>query len=77
MTPPLCTLSVNAGTDKTVTLPTSSVILEGTGTCSNTYQWSQTTGPAGAVIVSSTNPTTNVNGLTPGTYVFKLSATDA
>jgi hypothetical protein len=70
---------VNAGTDQTITLPVSSVTLTGTasdpdGTVAS-YLWTKVSG-IGGTITSSTAASTTVTGLTAGTYVFNLKATD-
>jgi hypothetical protein len=69
----------NAGADKTITLPTNSVTLQGTGTDTDgsisRYAWTKVSGPAASI----TNPdaaTTTVTGLTEGTYLFRLVVTD-
>jgi hypothetical protein len=77
--PPNQSPVVSAGSPKTVTLPTNSVTLTGTasdpdGTIAS-YAWTKTSGPA-ATIASPSSITTNVTGLTAGTYVFNLKVTD-
>lgn len=80
-TPP----TVNAGTDQTITLPTSSTALFGTATGNGGATitgttWSCPTRPIGAsapTIVTAGSPTTTVSGLVAGVYVFQLSATDS
>jgi predicted peptidase len=71
--------TANAGVDKLITLPTSSVSLAGTGTDSDgtisSYAWSKVSGGA-ATIVSPTAATTSVTGLVAGAYVFRLTVTD-
>ena len=70
----------NAGADKTVTLPTSSTSLSGSGTDSDgtiaSYLWRQVSGPSAAVLSASSMATTNVSGLLQGSYVFELKVTD-
>ncbi|MDX2045896.1 MAG: AbfB domain-containing protein [Chitinophagaceae bacterium] len=71
---------VNAGANRTITLPTSSLTLtgssvDGDGTVS-THAWSKISGPAGGTIASPAASTTNITGLTEGTYVFRLTVTD-
>lgn len=69
----------NAGIDKAITLPTSSVQLSGTGVDSDgliaTYTWSKVSGGV-AVISSPSSATTNVSGLVQGEYVFSLTVKD-
>lgn len=71
----------DAGTDQGITLPTSSVTLNGSasddpdGTIT-TYLWTKTSGPATYNIVSPSSATTTANTLVAGTYVFTLTVTD-
>jgi len=76
-TPP----TVDAGTAKTITLPTSSVTLTGTATANGgatiaSTTWSQIGGPATATIASAGQLSTTVSNLQQGVYVFQLSASD-
>ncbi|HJT74459.1 MAG TPA: PKD domain-containing protein, partial [Chitinophaga sp.] len=72
----------NAGTNITITLPTSTVTLNGsTSTDSDgkisAYAWKKVSGPAVGTITSATAAKTTVTGLTTaGTYVFALTVTD-
>lgn len=75
--------SANAGSDKTVTLPTSTVTIS--GSCSDadsdsrnlkSCTWTKSSGPSGGSISSPTSGSTSVTGLQQGTYVYKLTATD-
>ena len=72
--------TADAGTPKAITLPTNSVTLTGTGTDADgtivAYLWSQKSGPAATVIVNPGSPSTVVNGLTQGNYIFQLMVTD-
>lgn len=68
---------VNAGADRTITQPASSVTLNGSATDNGTiasYAWS----PVGsaATIVSPGSASTVVSGLTAGKHTFRLTATD-
>jgi hypothetical protein len=69
----------NAGTDKNVTLPTSSVSITGTGTDADgtiaSYNWTKQSGGA-ATLTGAATATLNVSGLVAGTYVFRLTVTD-
>ncbi len=74
--------SANAGSDKTITLPTNSVTLS--GSCSDSDSdsrnlksctWTKESGSGGS-IASPSSGSTSVTGLTQGTYVFKLTASD-
>lgn len=72
--------SVNAGADQTLRLPTSSTTVAGSvvvaqGTLSSVL-WQQVSGAA-ATITSPTSLTTTITGLTQGTYIFSLTATDS
>ena len=80
-TPPANQLPVaNAGADKTITLPTSSVTLAGSGTDADgsitKYSWTKTAGPAGSVFSSTIVANPVVSGLVAGTYTFRLTVTD-
>ncbi len=71
---------VNAGADQTITLPTSSVTLSGSGSdpdgSVSSYLWARVSGASNAMVVSGMSAKTQVTGLTAGTYVFSLTATD-
>ncbi|HSZ34035.1 MAG TPA: PKD domain-containing protein, partial [Puia sp.] len=70
----------NAGTDQTISLPTTSVSLDGTkshdpdGTISS-YRWTEISGNP-VTIVNSTTATPTVTGLSAGTFVMQLIVTD-
>jgi len=69
----------NAGTDKSITLPTNSIILNGSGTSSTGitgYQWTKKSGGA-ATLTNATTANLSVAGMVQGTYVFELRVTDA
>jgi hypothetical protein len=72
--------SANAGTDQTITLPTNSVTLTGSGSESNgtivSYAWVQVSGPAAGIIGSAGGASTTVGGLIQGVYRFQLTVTD-
>jgi hypothetical protein len=72
--------TANAGADKTITLPTNSVSLSGSGTDSDgsipSYSWTKISGPSAFNIVSSSSAVTTVSGLVQGTYQFELKVTD-
>ncbi|RYY52512.1 MAG: T9SS type A sorting domain-containing protein [Chitinophagaceae bacterium] len=78
--PPNVAPVVNAGTDKTITLPVSSVALLATATDADgtikTYRWSRVSGPTAHTFSNAgiANPT--VSGLTAGTYTFQVTVTD-
>lgn len=72
--------TADAGTDITITLPTNSTTLSGSGTDTDgtiaSYSWSQISGTS-ATIVSPSSASTNITGLTTsGARVFRLTVTD-
>jgi hypothetical protein len=71
--------TANAGTDQTITLPTNSVSLSGSGTDSDgtiaSYSWTKISGGTYTISNSSiANPV--LTNLVEGTYVFQLQVTD-
>lgn len=70
----------NAGPNQTITLPTSSTTLSGSGTDADgtiaRYGWTQTAGPTTATIASPATASTLVSALVAGTYTFRLTVTD-
>ncbi|HNT50805.1 MAG TPA: Ig-like domain-containing protein, partial [Cyclobacteriaceae bacterium] len=70
----------NAGSTVTVTLPTNSTNLLGSGTDADgsvaTYLWTQVSGPSSATLTNAGNPTVTVSNLQQGSYVFRLTVTD-
>ena len=72
--------SANAGPDQTITLPTSSVTLSGSGSEANgtivSYKWTQISGPSTATIGTADQAATGVSGLVQGVYQFQLTVTD-
>jgi hypothetical protein len=70
----------NAGADQVITLPTSSVVLQGAGSDADgtisSYAWTQVSGPVPATFSSSTVAAPTVSGLVAGTYVFSLVVKD-
>ncbi|WP_343702997.1 PKD domain-containing protein [Chitinophaga sp.] len=71
----------NAGYNTTITLPVSSVRLDGSGSADPdgtiaSYNWVKLGGPAAATIAQSASAVTDVTGLTAGTYVFQLTVKD-
>lgn len=71
--------TANAGSPQTITLPTSSVTLSGSGTAGSGaitgYSWTHLSGPAGSSITAPTSASTGVTALTQGTHVFRLTVT--
>jgi hypothetical protein len=72
--------TARAGDFTTVTLPTNSVQLSGSGTGPNgtttSYSWQKVSGPAGGTFTNATQANTTFNGLTAGLHVFRLTITD-
>lgn len=70
----------NAGTDKEITLPVSTISQVGSGSDPDgtiaSYQWSKISGPAQFTIVAPTEPITGITNLAQGVYQFRLSVTD-
>src|SRR4030095_3606538 len=70
----------NAGQSQTIMLPISSATLTGSGTDTDgkvvAYVWSQVSGPSSSVIVNPGSPSTQINGLAEGDYIFQLMVTD-
>lgn len=71
----------NAGGDKGITLPTSSVTMTGSattpsGTITSTT-WLLMSGPSGSLITDASSLTTTVTQLTEGTYIFRLLAVNS
>src|SRR5215217_4301948 len=71
---------VNAGSDQTITLPTSSVTLNGSASDGDgfisSYAWSKIGGPAGESISNPFGASTSISGLAQGSYTFRLTVTD-
>ncbi|MEO5683828.1 MAG: PKD domain-containing protein, partial [Chitinophagaceae bacterium] len=71
----------DAGANINVTLPVNNVTLNGSASKDpdgyiTGYWWTQTSGPAGAVMSSRNAVSTNVTGLVEGNYAFILEVTD-
>ncbi|GAA4733473.1 hypothetical protein GCM10023229_09440 [Flavisolibacter ginsenosidimutans] len=71
-----------AGADRTITLPTNAVTLD--GSCSTdldhditSYSWTKLTGPSSFNITNAAAIQTQVTNLTEGTYQFELKVTDS
>lgn len=71
--------TVNAGSDKVVTLPASSVNITATAWDNDgsiaSYAWSKLSGPS-APMSNTNTPTLTVSGLTAGTFSFRITVTD-
>jgi K+-transporting ATPase c subunit len=76
--PPNVPPTVNAGADQTVT--GTGLFLTGSASDPDgsvvSYAWSKVSGPSSYDINSPNTPATGISGLTPGVYVFRLTATD-
>jgi Secretion system C-terminal sorting domain/PKD domain len=71
----------NAGNNTTITLPQSSVALNGTNSSDadgsiSAYGWNQVSGPSTATISAANSAKPTVSGLQAGSYVFQLTVTD-
>jgi hypothetical protein len=77
--------TVNAGSDQTITLPTSSANLVGSASddglpnppAALTTTWSRVSGPAAVTFGNANNRTTTVSFTQAGTYVLRLTASDS
>ena len=73
--------TVNAGSDVSITLPTSSVKLTGSTTVQNTTlsscTWKQISGPNTATISNGGTITPTVSGVVAGSYVFQVTITNS
>jgi hypothetical protein len=71
---------VNAGPSQTISLPVDSVTLTGSvkdsGSKVVSYLWSEVSGPNVPTLSAEGSLTTKVYGLTAGSYIFQLTATD-
>jgi uncharacterized protein YjdB len=72
--------SANAGTDKSITLPTNSIVISGSGTDSDgtisMYAWTRLSGPNTPTLTNANTTSVTASGLVAGTYVFRLTVTD-
>jgi hypothetical protein len=72
--------TANAGTNQTITLPTNTATLVGSGTDSDgtiaSYSWVKISGPSGGTLSNSAIANPTVNSLIEGTYEFELTVTD-
>ena len=78
--PPPATPVADAGADQTITLPTNSVTLTGSGSETGgtivSYAWIQLSGPSTATIATAGQAQTAVNALVQGVYTYQLTVTD-
>jgi gliding motility-associated-like protein len=73
-------LSVSAGNDRTINLPTNTVNLTATinaAAAISTRLWTKVSGPSGASLSNTTTNTLTVSNLVAGIYTFRFTATDA
>ena len=72
--------TANAGSDKSITLPTNIVTLSGSGSDTDgtiaSYLWTKISGPSAFNIVNASSPVTDVSGLVQGVYTFQLKVAD-
>ncbi len=70
----------NAGSDPSITLPTNSVALSGSGTDIGgtivSYAWTEASGPATYTISNPAIANPVISNLVAGNYIFKLTVTD-
>lgn len=71
----------NAGPNQSVTLPVNTATLTGTGsgatnTTISSYRWMQLSGPPNLIWGNTTTASTNIAGLTAGSYQFELIVAD-
>lgn len=72
----------NAGVDQTLTLPTNSTTVDGSGSTDAEapivgYLWTQLSGPNTALISNPNTVSTTISGVVEGSYVFRLRVTDS
>ena len=71
---------VDAGSNQTITLPTSTVSIAGTASDQDgdigSYQWSQQSGPNSATLTDADKTSMEASNLIEGTYRFRLTVTD-
>ncbi|WEK36242.1 MAG: PKD domain-containing protein [Candidatus Pseudobacter hemicellulosilyticus] len=72
---------VSAGSDQSITLPTNSISLNGSGSTDTRgeikkYEWAKISGPTAGAITSINAVITTVTGLVEGTYKFRLTIWD-
>lgn len=71
--------TVNAGSDKTLTLPANNITLNGAASDSDgsisSYSWMKSSGPS-ATLSNTTSPNLGLSNLVTGSYTFRLTAKD-
>ncbi len=70
---PLTLTPSNAGPDQLISISTAtgSISLVGNTASNSVGQWTQVSGPLGAIIVNPNSPSTTVNNMALGTYLFR------
>jgi hypothetical protein len=72
--------TVNAGADKTITLPVNSVSFTATASDADgsiaSYTWTQVSGPSTATLSGAASATLTASNLIQGAYVFRLTVKD-
>jgi parallel beta-helix repeat protein len=72
--------TAKAGNNQTITLPSTTVTLSGSGQDADgtisSYKWTKVSGPASGTITSPTSSSTTVTSLVEGIYQFQLQVTD-
>jgi hypothetical protein len=72
---------VSAGDDIAITLPVNEVTIEGDATSASseisTYAWALISGPNEPMLSGANSAELTASGLIEGTYIFRLTATDA
>lgn len=71
----------NAGTNKTLTLPTNSTTLSASASKDpdgsiTAYRWTQTSGPSSSTLTNASTVNLTVGGLIQGTYTYRVTVTD-
>ena len=70
----------NAGSNQSITLPTNTGSLNGSGSVAggtiSSYNWMQISGPSSGNIADANSSSTSVTNLVQGVYVFQLKVTD-
>ncbi len=70
----------SAGPNQTITIPTSSVTVNSSGSTDDvaivSRVWTKVSGPSSFTIVSPTSTSTSITGLVQGVYVFRITVTD-
>jgi Secretion system C-terminal sorting domain/PKD domain len=74
-------LTAYAGVNQTITLPSNSATLSGSGSPSagnsiTSYGWTEISGPSSPTITAASSATASVNPLIAGTYTFQLTVKD-